>query len=142
MSAEALARLKSYWETITRERVAAVDSVYATEAYFRDPFNEVRGLAELERIFDHMFDTLHEPRFTIPESIVEGERAVLIWDFDFRVKAWKPGRHADHPRALARALRRRRARDVPPRLLGCGGRALREAAADRAADALLARKMA
>ena len=90
MSADALARLKSYWESVTRDRLATLDSVYAPEAYFRDPFNEVRGLGELARIFAHMYDTLEEPRFTITETILEGDRAVLIWDFDFRVKAWKP----------------------------------------------------
>ena len=90
MSADALARLKSYWESVTRDRLATLDSVYAPEAYFRDPFNEVRGLGELARIFAHMYDTLEEPRFTIAETILEGDRAVLIWDFDFRVKAWKP----------------------------------------------------
>ena len=90
MSADALARLKSYWETVSRERLADLGSVYAPEAYFRDPFNEVRGLGELARIFGHMYDTLEEPRFTITETILEGDRAVLIWDFDFRVKAWKP----------------------------------------------------
>lgn len=90
MSADALARLKSYWESVTRDRLAALDGVYAPEAYFRDPFNEVRGLGELARIFGHMYDTLDEPRFTIAETILEGDRAVLIWDFDFRVKAWKP----------------------------------------------------
>ena len=90
MSADALARLKAYWETVSRDRLAALDSVYAPGAYFRDPFNEVRGLAELARIFGHMYDTLEEPRFTIAETILEGDRAVLIWDFDFRVKAWKP----------------------------------------------------
>lgn len=90
MSAEALAGLKAFWEGLTPERLAAIDAVYAPEAYFRDPFNEVRGLGELARIFGHMYDTLEEPRFTIAETILEGDRAVLIWDFDFRVKAWKP----------------------------------------------------
>ena len=90
MSAEALAGLKAFWEGLTPERLAGIDAVYAPGAYFRDPFNEVRGLGELARIFGHMYDTLEEPRFTIAETILEGDRAVLIWDFDFRVKAWRP----------------------------------------------------
>ena len=57
MSAEALAGLKAYWEGLTRERVAILDTVYAPEAYFRDPFNEVRGIEELRRIFAHMYET-------------------------------------------------------------------------------------
>lgn len=91
MSAEALAGLKAFWEGLTRERVAILDSVYAPEAYFRDPFNEVRGIQELRRVFGHMYETLDEPRFTITETILEANRAVLVWDFDFRIRAWRPG---------------------------------------------------
>jgi steroid delta-isomerase len=90
VSDAALARLKAYWEGLTREGVAAVDTVYAPDACFRDPFNEVRGVAELRRIFGHMYETLDAPRFRITETIREGDRAVLIWDFDFRVKKWQP----------------------------------------------------
>ena len=90
MSAEALARLKAYWETVTPDRLASLDTVYTPEAYFRDPFNEVRGAGELKRIFGHMYETLEAPRFAITETILEGDRAVLVWDFDFRIKAYKP----------------------------------------------------
>lgn len=90
MSAEALARLKAYWEGLTRERVGSLDAVYAPDVHFRDPFNDVRGIEELRRIFGHMYETLEEPRFAITETILEGDRAVLVWDFDFRIRAWKP----------------------------------------------------
>ena len=92
MSAEALAGLKAYWEGLTpRARRRPRRASTRPEAYFRDPFNEVRGIEELRRIFGHMYETLEEPRFAITETILEGDRAVLIWDFDFRIKAWKPG---------------------------------------------------
>ncbi len=90
MSDVALARLKAYWEGLTREGVAALDTVYAPDAYFRDPFNEVRGVGELRHIFESMYETLDEPRFRITETIREGDRAVLVWDFEFRVKKWRP----------------------------------------------------
>ena len=90
MSAAALARLKAYWEGLTQERVGGLDAVYAPEVRFRDPFNDVRGIEELRRIFGRMYETLEEPRFAITETILEGDRAVLVWDFDFRIKAWKP----------------------------------------------------
>jgi len=91
VSDAALARLKAYWEGLTREAVGDLDTVYAPEAYFRDPFNEVRGIDKLRHIFDNMYESLDEPRFRITETIREGERAVLIWDFAFRVKKWQPG---------------------------------------------------
>jgi steroid delta-isomerase len=87
---DAAQRFKAYWEGLTREGVARIDEHYTEDAYFRDPFNEVRGLAEVRRIFDHMFETLHEPRFRIVEAIGEGSSVFFTWDFTFRVKSWKP----------------------------------------------------
>ncbi len=91
MSDTALDNVKNFWETISPATVATLERVYTDDAYFRDPFNEVRGAPELKRIFSHMFETLQEPRFTIVESVCQDSSAFLVWNFDFRVKAWKPG---------------------------------------------------
>jgi len=91
MTREALAALREYWETLTPASVGRLRLVYADDAYFRDPFNEVRGAEALERIFAHMFETLDAPTFAIRETLLEGDGAVLIWDFTFRVRAWRPG---------------------------------------------------
>lgn len=90
MSHDALAAFKAYWETLSAESVARLRQVYTDDAYFRDPFNEVRGAAALERVFAHMFETLEAPTFVIRETLLEGDAAVLIWDFTFRVRRWKP----------------------------------------------------
>ncbi|MEO5694916.1 MAG: nuclear transport factor 2 family protein [Usitatibacter sp.] len=91
MSDAALENLKAFWETLSPATVATLERIYTEDAYFRDPFNEVNGAPELRRIFNHMFETLIEPKFTIVESVRQDSSAFLVWNFDFRVKAWKPG---------------------------------------------------
>ena len=91
MSDDSLVKLAQFWETLTPESVATLEGVYADHAYFRDPFNEVTGTDAIKEVFGHIFETLHDPRFAILESVREGPSAFLIWNFDFRVKAWKPG---------------------------------------------------
>jgi len=81
---------KVFWEGLTPERVAQIGQYYTEDAYFRDPFNEVRGIPELRRIFDHMFVQLHEPRFRILEVVEQGGTAFFVWDFTFRMKSYKP----------------------------------------------------
>lgn len=90
MSRGGLEAFKAYWETLTRESVGRLREVYTDDAYFRDPFNEVRGAPALERVFAHMFETLEAPAFVITETLLEGDAAVLVWDFTFRVRRWKP----------------------------------------------------
>ena len=86
----ALARLVDYWQTLTPTTVDAIATIYAEDAYFRDPFNEVTGLDKIRHVFADMFLRLDEPRFNIIETIEEPHGALLIWDFTFRIKTLKP----------------------------------------------------
>jgi ketosteroid isomerase-like protein len=92
MSPDSLPALVAYFEAMTPASVAELGRHYTDDARFRDPFNDVRGIAPITRIFDDMFVRLHEPRFTIVEIIRNAQGAVLIWDFDFRIKAVDPQR--------------------------------------------------
>lgn len=89
---EALSRLVRYWERLTPPDVERLHEVYADDAYFRDPFNEVRGVEAIKPVFRHMFGTLHEPRFTILETVAGEDSAFLVWDFDFRIRSLQPRR--------------------------------------------------
>ena len=85
-----------YFQSLTPDSVADIGKFYTDDTYFRDPFNEVRGIASVRHIFTDMFVRLHEPRFTVVETILDHNGAVLIWDFDFRIKTLKP----DLPRRI------------------------------------------
>lgn len=82
----AIQRLVLYFEGITPERVAELRELYAADARFKDPFNEVRGIQAIERIFAHMFVSLYEPRFVVTKVVAQGDDCFLTWDFVFRFK--------------------------------------------------------
>jgi hypothetical protein len=81
-----LARVIDFFESIAPDAVARIGALYSADCFFKDPFNEVRGIAELERIFGHMFVQLDEPRFTVTMAMQDGSEAFLLWDFHFRMK--------------------------------------------------------
>ena len=82
-----LERLVRFFETIGPDDLhAQLAQVYALDAQFKDPFNEVRGVDEIRRIFEHMFDQVHEPRFVVTTRVLQGPQAFLTWDFLFRMK--------------------------------------------------------
>lgn len=87
---EAARRFQAFWEGLTPQTLGTIGDHYAADAFFKDPFNEVRGIPELQRIFGHMFATLHAPRFQILQVVEQGTEAFFIWDFTFRVKKWQP----------------------------------------------------
>ena len=91
-----VARVIERFESLTRADVARLAELYAPEARFKDPFNDVRGLPAIERIFAHMFDALDEPRFVIADVVVQGNQCFLTWDFVFRMKRFDRGLQKIH----------------------------------------------
>ena len=75
--------LVEWYESLSPASVARAGEFYAADARFKDPFNDVRGVPAIERIFRHMFATLESPRFVV-RDVCRGERsAMLSWEFSF-----------------------------------------------------------
>lgn len=81
-----VAGISRYFESISPETLSEIPHWYSLDARFKDPFNEVRGVPAVTRIFEHMFQSLHEPRFVVTRQIVDGPHAFLVWEFHFRFK--------------------------------------------------------
>jgi len=81
-----VARIVEAFETLTPADVARMGEFYAAEAVFKDPFNEVRGVPEIERVFSHMYVALDGPYFVVKDVLVQGDQCFLSWDFHFRFR--------------------------------------------------------
>lgn len=81
---ERLRALVHFYETLRPQTVVQIERLYAREAGFKDPFNEVRGTAAIRRIFDHMFRQVDAPRFEIVSAAVQGDAAFLAWTMAYR----------------------------------------------------------
>lgn len=64
----------------------AFSQTYDKNIYFKDPFNEVRGISDVTRIFTHMFKTLSDPSFRIHAMAGEDKTGFLEWRFYFKRK--------------------------------------------------------
>lgn len=82
----AVERIVRFFETLKPQRVAQFDAIYTADATFKDPFNEVRGIAAIQRVFAHMYVALDEPHFVITARVVQGAQCFLIWEFRFRFR--------------------------------------------------------
>ncbi|MDY0035973.1 MAG: nuclear transport factor 2 family protein [Zoogloea oleivorans] len=87
--AAGLARVVAFYETLSPQSLACIGEVYAPDARFKDPFNEVQGLAAIENVFRHMYRQVHEPRFRVTSSMSAGTEAWLAWEFHFRFQGWR-----------------------------------------------------
>ena len=98
---QAVERLVHFFEQLKPQDLNRLPEIYSPQAHFKDPFNEVQGLAEIERIFAHMFEALDSPHFIVTERIVQDNKCFLVWDFRFRFKrfdttSWQTVRGGTH----------------------------------------------
>ncbi len=80
------AQIAHYFETLTPQSVSVLKDHYSASARFKDPFNDVTGVPAIEKIFEHMFASLHQPHFVITGQVVDGHQAFLTWEFRFHFK--------------------------------------------------------
>jgi hypothetical protein len=88
---DAVTAVIAFYEQLTPAGVAGLARLYAQDVYFKDPFNEVRGLVAVQQIFNHMFEALHEPRFVVTGRVVQGTECFLTWDFQSSFRRFQPG---------------------------------------------------
>jgi ketosteroid isomerase-like protein len=88
---DAAARIEAFFAALTPADLARLSDFYTPDAYFKDPFNEVSGIAAIEGIFRHMFDALDAPRFVITRRMVDGDQCFLVWEFRFGFKNFHKG---------------------------------------------------
>lgn len=83
---DAVDRIVVFFETLTPQSVAQCAAFYTPDALFKDPFNEVRGLSDVQAIYRHMYIALDDPHFVVTARVVDGNQCFLTWDFKFRFK--------------------------------------------------------
>ncbi len=81
-----IADIERFFTDMTPAQLARLGEVYQADAWFKDPFNEVQGLDAVRSIFQHMYDSLNQPRFIVTTRVVQGHQCFLTWDFVFGLR--------------------------------------------------------
>lgn len=87
----AVQRIVAFYEQLSPQALDGLPGLYTEDARFKDPFNEVRGLPAIRRVFEHMYDSLQDPRFVVTQQLVDGAQCFLVWEFRFRFQRWQQG---------------------------------------------------
>lgn len=78
-----LARYCALFAALQPADVARLPDYFAPDARFKDPFNDVRGVAAVQAVFAHMYRVTEGPRFEILEQAVAGATGFVRWRFRF-----------------------------------------------------------
>ena len=84
-------RVVNFFEHLSPADLPSLGEIYAAEARFKDPFNEVQGVPAITAVFTHMYRALDAPRFVVHDLVAVGEQCFLTWEFQFRFRRFAPG---------------------------------------------------
>lgn len=94
---ERLAKIKTFYETLSPDSLDQIGELYAPNARFKDPFQSVQGQGAIRGVFEHMFQLQATSRFiivgitqSVPETVpvpdtvpvpesISGAQACLRW---------------------------------------------------------------
>ncbi len=79
----AVAAYVAFYEGMTPDSLGRLEALCAPSVRFRDPFNDVTGVAAYRAILARMFEDVAAPRFEVVDRALSGRVAYLRWDFSF-----------------------------------------------------------
>jgi steroid delta-isomerase len=78
----------AYFETLRPDNVERIRDLAAPEIRFVDPFNDVRGVDQVIRLLERMFQDATEVSFRMLDQACQGDRCFLRWTFSCRPRRW------------------------------------------------------
>ena len=83
---DAAAAYAAFFESLTPARLGELEALCAPSVRFRDPFNEVHGVAAFRAVLATMFADLEAPRFAVGDRACSGRVCYLRWSFTARTR--------------------------------------------------------
>lgn len=77
----------SFFANLTHDNVNQITELFAEDAHFKDPFNDVMGADKIKAVFSHMFETTQQPKFIVNQYAINQNILLLQWTFTFSKKA-------------------------------------------------------
>ncbi|WP_282610397.1 nuclear transport factor 2 family protein [Pelagibius sp. Alg239-R121] len=81
VSETAVADYIAFFENLTPDDLGKFDEIFASDARFRDPFNDAHGVAAVRRVFEKMFEDVDGHSFKVFDHAISGNRVYLNWEF-------------------------------------------------------------
>lgn len=70
-----------FFSSLSPQGLDRLDGLFAPDARFRDPFNDVTGVPAIRQVFEHMYKVCPAPRFEVREWAFTGRTAFIRWRF-------------------------------------------------------------
>lgn len=76
--------LAGFLNGLTPERLGTLGDIYSPGIEFRNPLHQIRGLAELRRVYEHLFQQFAQLSVTVTDVHGDERTGFLLWTMDYR----------------------------------------------------------
>ncbi len=73
---------RQYLETLSPQTLGQLAEHVTNDVHFKDPFNDVRGVAAMTAVFDHMFSAVKGVKFRVSHAMTQGDTCLMSWRFE------------------------------------------------------------
>ena len=78
-------RYARFWEALSADTLDGLADVMAPGVRFRDPFNDVRGIARVREVFAETYRRLQDVEVRVTDVAAGREACYLRWSFAYRI---------------------------------------------------------
>ena len=79
-------RYRRYLEDLSSATLGDLETYVTADVRFKDPFNDVRGVDAMRRVFQHMFENVQDVKFCAQDMASEGPMCFMSWRFEGKLR--------------------------------------------------------
>lgn len=83
---ESMASMARYFNALSPETLDQLGDVYSPAVEFKDPMHETRGVSELRKVFEHMFQQLKGVTIQVEDAHGDERTGFLLWTMDYQFR--------------------------------------------------------
>jgi ketosteroid isomerase-like protein len=83
--------VQEFFDKFSLSNIDLVDQFYAKDALFEDPIGTHKGSVQIKKYYANLYKNVNAIRFEYLETIVQGEKHVLVWKMYLKAKGIKGG---------------------------------------------------
>lgn len=76
-------KVVKWYESLSPITLSSIGEVYADDVFFKDPFHEINGIAELKKVLERVFEQVPTAKFFILDVVEEEDIAFMNWQVAF-----------------------------------------------------------
>ena len=83
---DSMVTMARFFNGLAPEKLDHLGDVYSPGVEFRDPMHQTRGLAELRRVYEHMFHQLKGVSVTVKDAHGDERTGFLLWTMTYQFR--------------------------------------------------------